>query len=1032
MSNYTISNQNSNIWKNNIENFKIVNDRLHQCDNKIDSLCGINNNSIQISNKVKKLQKYKNLIQDVKNQLNYFEDLSNSYYQLNLSNNIEFSDLSKRLNQSKNNAINVKKSNQNISNSIELMKNILNNIKNSNDTNLQEKQINILENYRKDGIFVPSMTGGNAKDKLQKVEAIAKTKKNNTVYINRNIQDFNIRLNEVIKKNKLLFKLRSNIEWIVNKLERCKHEDAVDDCDSPTPSDTKELEKIIDQIQRELNTTQNDQDTSLYLDEITKYISSFENYLNETQKTLFSMGSTTFDNMKRSRKQNLVGGNQYGGVDIEIPYEGNIGTESTKYYKNKITKFYGTSKNNMIEIIDQLYEESAKFKLYKLEYLLFLAFYYDVVSVNFLIRHKDDNNENVFDMSKNSKSTTFNEEIKFNTVPVGRPSNLIQILTTSSSSRKYEITNQNFYTDTWGDLTNYAVPKNLTDGSNTLERDTDKLRDSQHQKEYDTSYELIQKYLMWELQGNERHNILGDEIEHINCNIDTTSILGGLTMNKKLYGRFISSLEKIWWINKIVNHVKNILKGAYDNGDSAKVNKLFFDGDGLFKADKKTINENKFKENWISYFSSKAKNTDFYTSGDNYGKFQEHYIIDKDGKLKKLENILKGEEINNLFGGTLLDGTGELTINYKDFVDKLSTELAKINTILKEHNIIKTDIANITELNHMHKIELFNIVLDNYFVFMYNLYCIFLYQFIIDSNIKIFLKQLKDNAVKACFHTYENWEKIYNSYLINPEKKNDIYYKPTQTGGSINKKIGYMEGGDGYKDEEHDKGIGILTNFIDMPVIISNISDKTMDLSKVEKVITAKAIDRLIPDTPESDQPKKLQTYVKREAGKAGKLSAPSTASTKSDVIKNLFTQQQQGAVDDDDFNFTKIKLYIDGSTDEKELYEDKTGTIYKTTTIDHVLSKIDNSTSDNYIKQNIILKHGSAVQIIKQINNDDTTTHTIKNMQDNVIRVLKYYILDHLSKSGNLNTSTQLNKINIITKQAGGGSNELEKKFFF
>ena len=183
MSNYTISNQNSNIWKNNIENFKIVNDRLHACDNKIDTLCGIPNNSTQISKKIKKLQKYKNLIKDVKNQLNYFEDLSNSYYQLNLSNNIEFSDLSKRLNQSKNNAINVKKSNQNISNSIELMKNILNNIKNSNDTNLQEKQLNILENYRKDGIFVPSMTGGDGnREKLEIVRKIAEAKKEYSVY----------------------------------------------------------------------------------------------------------------------------------------------------------------------------------------------------------------------------------------------------------------------------------------------------------------------------------------------------------------------------------------------------------------------------------------------------------------------------------------------------------------------------------------------------------------------------------------------------------------------------------------------------------------------------------------------------------------------------------------------------------------------------------------------------------------------------------------------------------------------------------
>jgi len=34
----------SNIWKNNIENFRITNDRLQQCGDKIDQLCNINSN----------------------------------------------------------------------------------------------------------------------------------------------------------------------------------------------------------------------------------------------------------------------------------------------------------------------------------------------------------------------------------------------------------------------------------------------------------------------------------------------------------------------------------------------------------------------------------------------------------------------------------------------------------------------------------------------------------------------------------------------------------------------------------------------------------------------------------------------------------------------------------------------------------------------------------------------------------------------------------------------------------------------------
>ena len=179
------------------------------------------------------------------------------------------------------------------------------------------------------------------------------------MYINRNIQDFNIRLNEVIKRNKLLFKLRSNIEWIVNKLERCKNEDAPDDCDSPTNAEVEQLEDIIRNIRKELNTNINDQETSLYLDEITKYISSFENYLNETQKTLFSMGSQTFDNMKRSRQQNQVGGNQYGGVDVIRPYDG-YNSSKAKYNE------YLEEKKTAIGVSQQINFEGIPIELKKI------------------------------------------------------------------------------------------------------------------------------------------------------------------------------------------------------------------------------------------------------------------------------------------------------------------------------------------------------------------------------------------------------------------------------------------------------------------------------------------------------------------------------------------------------------------------------------------------------------------------------------------------------------------------------------------
>ena len=174
---------------------------------------------------------------------------------------------------------------------------------------LNEKMVGLKTSINKDdnhamhthSIGYEKLVGGNATqadvDALvnktrSTFEKIQVTRKNVT-FVNKRIEDLNARMKRVVAQNDKLFKIRSNVEWMVNKIERCKKSE---DCDEGDEIDISQVEKLIADINLQLKTGEEDQQTAEYIGELNKYIASLENYLQESQNTIGKLSSQNLEN----------------------------------------------------------------------------------------------------------------------------------------------------------------------------------------------------------------------------------------------------------------------------------------------------------------------------------------------------------------------------------------------------------------------------------------------------------------------------------------------------------------------------------------------------------------------------------------------------------------------------------------------------------------------------------------------------------------------------------------------------------------
>ena len=109
----------------------------------------------------------------------------------------------------------------------------------------------------------------------------------NIDFMNKKIKDLNERLTQTVKKNEDFFKIRTEIEWMVNRLEECMGEN----CDKKSvEKNFEKLWSIIKGIQEKATKTEEvDVDMVTYIQGLEKYVGMLESQVKSSARTIGSL-----------------------------------------------------------------------------------------------------------------------------------------------------------------------------------------------------------------------------------------------------------------------------------------------------------------------------------------------------------------------------------------------------------------------------------------------------------------------------------------------------------------------------------------------------------------------------------------------------------------------------------------------------------------------------------------------------------------------------------------------------------------------
>lgn len=112
-------------------------------------------------------------------------------------------------------------------------------------------------------------------------------------FLNDKISELNTRMTKVVRENEELFKIRAEIEWIVNKLEECVGEN----CDKKSVTENFEkLWSIIKNIQEKAKTSEDlDEGMAGYIQGLEKYVGMLESQVKSSRRTLDGMSKKHMD-----------------------------------------------------------------------------------------------------------------------------------------------------------------------------------------------------------------------------------------------------------------------------------------------------------------------------------------------------------------------------------------------------------------------------------------------------------------------------------------------------------------------------------------------------------------------------------------------------------------------------------------------------------------------------------------------------------------------------------------------------------------
>jgi hypothetical protein len=252
--------------------------------------------------------KYKKLALNMSKSAKYFKSLAEYYYRLNSVNSMYYRQLLGRL---RNMSTNYQILDNEITN---IRTNVENNMKHSTDkVDSLSNMVKLFEKMMKPSTTVDLLvsaktgaTGTTITDKID-INTLGLPQKGgektyndvmklvvdnkdgligavqNVKFLDDKIQSLNKRMATIVEDNENLFRVRAQVEWIVNRLEEC----VGGDCDDATVSqDFGKLYKLIEGITTKLRDENADKQLSEYIHKLEKYVGNLENQISSSKKTM--------------------------------------------------------------------------------------------------------------------------------------------------------------------------------------------------------------------------------------------------------------------------------------------------------------------------------------------------------------------------------------------------------------------------------------------------------------------------------------------------------------------------------------------------------------------------------------------------------------------------------------------------------------------------------------------------------------------------------------------------------------------------
>lgn len=331
--------------------FKNISNNLDNCNNQIQSSM----NAMLIGGKqddkmYKRMKQYKEFVGKSQQSILYFRSLAEYYYRINLLTTAYYQGVAQKLNDMKQKMTGMDSKVQNIANQyqhnsekIQMLEYFVDMIEKmaKNPTEIDVNVKSNLNNQMLEYATKTSMSLGDAVSNVKRfdlqhggseksfedlellINSNAESILNsfsNIEFLNKKMTSLNDRMKQVVESNDSLFKLRAEVEWVVNTLENCSD----GTCDKKAVSHNfDKLWKIVNGIQTKIKDGEKfDAEVVKYVNGLEKYVGVLETQLSSADRTVRSLDKKNEEKVTlhtNDLKSNLNA--QTGGLLMEEEYK---------------------------------------------------------------------------------------------------------------------------------------------------------------------------------------------------------------------------------------------------------------------------------------------------------------------------------------------------------------------------------------------------------------------------------------------------------------------------------------------------------------------------------------------------------------------------------------------------------------------------------------------------------------------------------------------------------------------------------------